>query len=390
MTPGAGISHNGRWIAFSSHAYNLIPNDTTCRYRVDRQIWFGHVRLADMDAGNVVPTGSRSHRQESRSGPRPPSTRGSDLRRRGLHTKDLRSSSGVHRRRDSRILRPPRLRPRVESRRSHRILHVGLEEVGRARRRLHPRSGYGRNRTRSTDQRLQKLSFAERYGPRDDLHDEQEESRACRRYRSLGRALLRARDRGPNLGVGGFERPDVPKPPDDRICVQGFCIPPAPSVAFLDRSGDVDQGPFRAADLIGGYLTPRPPLGDLYLTLDLATMPRTPTLAAATSGIVYGVSLVVDGERYEIRAASTGLGPNGETTADFGLFSCSGDVLGCTKVKDLDGGFGTTGERITFSVPAEDVGMGNDSIVSRSRAFAATGSFLGGALQTLDEAKPSR
>ncbi|MGH2754670.1 MAG: hypothetical protein ACRDLB_09560, partial [Actinomycetota bacterium] len=194
------------------------------------------------------------------------------------------------------------------------------------------------------------------------------------------------RDLGTELGIGGFGgTSDVP-PPEDRICIEGVCIPPSAPLTFNDRLADVDETvTARGANLIGGSIASRPTLGDLYAVLELESMPRTPALAAATAGLVYGMSFDIDGKPYEVRIVSTGLGLHGETTAAFGLFDCSGELL-CSKVTDLKGGFGTTGERIVFSLPLDALDLEGDSVVSDVKIFTALGSMFGGAVQTLDQA----
>ncbi|MGH2754546.1 MAG: hypothetical protein ACRDLB_08940, partial [Actinomycetota bacterium] len=199
------------------------------------------------------------------------------------------------------------------------------------------------------------------------------------------------RDRGSLVGTGGFggSPPDGSEPPDDRFCIEGVCIPPQVPLTFADELSDVDDVvSARGANLIGGSIASRPALADLYTVLELESMPRTPALAAATTGLVYGLSFEIGGKPYEVRVASTGLGPNGETTAEFGLFSCPPNKLLCTKVTDLKGGFGTTGERIVFSVPLDDLGIEDRSSISDVTAFTGLGSFIGGVTSGLDEAAP--
>lgn len=193
---------------------------------------------------------------------------------------------------------------------------------------------------------------------------------------------------GKALGVGGLGL-KLEDGEDDRFCIERSCIPPQAAVSFWSgpsiNLGKVLTG--SAADLIGGAIAYRPSLGDLYVKLELESMPRTPALAAATAGILYGMTFEVDGHPYEIRSVSTGLGAHGETTAVFGLFDCSTDELVCTKVKDLKGGFGTTGERITFSVPLEGLRVQNGSEILNVQAFTALGGYGAGATKILDSVR---
>ncbi|MGH2755654.1 MAG: TolB family protein [Actinomycetota bacterium] len=142
----------------------------------------------------------------------------------------------------------------------------------------------------------------------------------------------------------------------------------------------------QVGELLGARISYRPLLNDIYVVLELESMPRTPALAAVTAGAVYGMSFTLDGKAYEIRSASTGLGPNGKTTAAFGLFSCPDGAVLCTKVADLRGGFGTTGEGIVFSVPLDNLGVKDGSVISGVTAWTALGTFHGGATKSVDKA----
>ena len=194
-------------------------------------------------------------------------------------------------------------------------------------------------------------------------------------------------DLGDVLGIGGWGgSPSTSDPGDDlSICIEGTCVPPLGSVSFSGSSHSVDALlTARGANLEGGDVTYRPSSRDLYITLELETMPRTPALAAATAGLIYGASFEIDGQPYEIRAASTGIGSRGETTAAFGLFSCSTGSRSCTRMAALNGGFGTTGERITFSVPFSELHIQSGSALSNVKAFTALGSFLAGPTRTIE------
>lgn len=192
---------------------------------------------------------------------------------------------------------------------------------------------------------------------------------------------------GEPLGVGGLGGPSQePGAEDDPlICIEGSCIPPRAAVSLSGSPSEINAAlTERGADLIGGAIAYRPALGDLYVSLELESMPRSPALAAATAGVVYGMSFEAEGRSYEIRATSIGLGRRGETPAVFGLFSCaSGETL-CTKVADIKGGFGTTGERITFSVPLSKIEVEPGSHLTNVKGFTALSSYLGSPKAVLD------
>lgn len=198
-------------------------------------------------------------------------------------------------------------------------------------------------------------------------------------------------DLGPTLGGDIFEgsatEPDQSDEP--LICIEGTCIPPQASVSFSEATGSDlgDALTARGADVIGAAIAYRPALSDIFVSLELEAMPRTPALAAASAGILYGMTFEADGRPYEIMAASTGLGSRGETTAAFGLFSCaSSSEAPCTKVADINGGFGTTGERITFSVPLSGIDLETSgSQLTDVKVFTAFGSYLGVARSSIDQ-----
>jgi hypothetical protein len=133
--------------------------------------------------------------------------------------------------------------------------------------------------------------------------------------------------------------------------------------------------------LVAARMAFRPQLQDLYLRLDLQTMP---TVALANPAIVYGVDLTVDGARYEVRAA--GVGP---LVASFGLFRrTTGGVW--TKVADLHGGYGTTGQQVVFALPLRAIAAQNGTQISAVTAFTALGSYYAGAAHLLDQIELNR
>ena len=173
------------------------------------------------------------------------------------------------------------------------------------------------------------------------------------------------RDRGPVLGTGTTHVTLAGAP---RFGSTGLAT-------VTDPAADLDQiltG--QGGNLIGATLARRPQLGDLFVRLDLQDMPM---FAAANPALVYGLDLRVHGVRYEVRAAKTGV------DASFGLFRQ--DDLGLwTKVADLRGGYGTTGDEVVFSVPLQDLGLQNGGRLSHVDAFTALGSYDLGPVRILD------
>lgn len=190
------------------------------------------------------------------------------------------------------------------------------------------------------------------------------------------------RDRGSPLSVGELVHSGQ---------ARGFSLERIPDFAQTGIARIPDSGsdalPSKLGlghDLIEARVVHRPLLNDMYVVLELGAMPSTPTLAAATAGALYGASFTIDGVSYEIRAASSGVDARGMTTADLGLFACASPELSCHKLVDLRGGFGTSGERITFSVPLDNLAVKNGSVMSDFKAFSALGTYLAGATKVLD------
>ena len=185
-------------------------------------------------------------------------------------------------------------------------------------------------------------------------------------------------DRGLPVGTGPLGGPP-PKgqdpPPDDRICVTpDLCIPPAAAVSSPDEVDDLnDVMTQQGANLHGASLAYRPPSKDLFAAIELEHMP---TVIPGLSPIFYGLRFDVKDKSYEVRATSF-LG------GTFGLFDCT-DSLACTTVADLRGGYGTTGERVVFSLPLAEIGLENGGQLSDIEAFSAIGSYLTGATKVLD------
>lgn len=191
-------------------------------------------------------------------------------------------------------------------------------------------------------------------------------------------------DRGEALGVGELARSGRAA----RISMREAPAFSRIGVARLsdDRDDAAGSKIGTSGDLVGVQIVYRPDFDDMRIDLDLRSMPRHPLLAPATAGAVYGLSLSVDGRAYEVRAVSSAVGPGGELGPAFGLFSCGSGGPACTKVADLQGGFGTSGDLISFSVPLGSLQLGDGSEITDARAFAALGTYWGGPVSILDEA----
>jgi hypothetical protein len=97
------------------------------------------------------------------------------------------------------------------------------------------------------------------------------------------------------------------------------------------------------------------------------------------SPIFYGLRFGIEDRSYEVRATSL-LG------GTFGLFDCTHSPT-CTKVADLRGGYGTTGMRVVFLLPLEEIGLENGGQLKDVTAFSSLGSYLSGTTKILDQVK---
>lgn len=181
------------------------------------------------------------------------------------------------------------------------------------------------------------------------------------------------RDRGDLLGIGGLLT-------SGSLSVRG-------SKAFRSRgfysasdaTDDVSPAETRlGGNLIDASIAYRPTTNDLFGSLELEDMPAWPLGSSSTgSPLLYGLRFTSNDTRFEVRAASHAEGT-------FGLFDCSDGTITCTKVENLKGGFGTTGERVVFSLPLEEIGLENGGELSDVEAFTALGSYYAGPLKTVD------
>lgn len=177
--------------------------------------------------------------------------------------------------------------------------------------------------------------------------------------------FLRDRGRRVDAGLGGSPRPKQNPPGEDRICVEGVCIPPGAAVSSSDATDDLDEVlTEQGANLYGASLAYRPQYEDLFAVIELEYMPK---VIPGLSPIFYGLRLKVEGKSYEVRATSLDYGT-------FGLFECTNSPA-CTRVADLRGGYGTTGVRVVFSLPLAEIGIQEGGELSELVAFSGLGVY---------------
>jgi len=134
-------------------------------------------------------------------------------------------------------------------------------------------------------------------------------------------------------------------------------------------AADVDLG----LDLRAATVAYRAVTADLFVKLELN---RMPLYALASPAVVYTVDLAVHGTRYELRIGKTATGPS------FALYRADG--LGWTHVGDVKGGYGTTGEEVVAAVPLAALGAAHGGQVSQVSATSGFGAVATGVIDPID------
>lgn len=135
-------------------------------------------------------------------------------------------------------------------------------------------------------------------------------------------------------------------------------------------------------DLISARLVYRPALEDLFVVEDLEELDVHPNESHAASVVdesihLYGLRFRIADKQFEARSTST-LG------GTFELFECDDSYLTCTGIASLEGGYGTTGERVVFSLPLTLMDLENGGTLSHIVAFSGIGSHGTGAIKVID------
>jgi hypothetical protein len=129
------------------------------------------------------------------------------------------------------------------------------------------------------------------------------------------------------------------------------------------------------ANLVGATIALRSGSDDLFVREELEHLPAVRGLGVV-SPILYGLDFRADGVRYEVRAQH-------DIVDRFGLFRYD-DTVGWTKVADLTGGYGTTGQEVVFALPLRLLDPVDGGRLSHVRAFTALGAFDIGRARLLD------
>jgi len=175
-------------------------------------------------------------------------------------------------------------------------------------------------------------------------------------------------DRGAALGVGGLARSGA-------LAFAGASAFRTTGVVdAVDPTGevsaaDVDLG----LDLRAATVAYRAATADLFVKLELN---RMPLYALASPAVVYTVDLAVHGTRYELRVGKTATGPS------FALYRADG--VSWTRVGDVNGGYGTTGEEVVAAVPLAALGAAHGGHVSQVSATSGFGTVATGVIDPID------
>jgi len=203
------------------------------------------------------------------------------------------------------------------------------------------------------------------------------------------------RDRGLAAGVGGL----TARPGAGVVEVSGWAT--FSGAAVVDATDPAaDGGPGArdlGAELLGAGLVYRPERGDLLARFRLAAIPGArpyhpsvgtgarqyghlaPSLSGAP-GIVYTMELTRGSTRYEVRA--TRLRPGGSAEPVLSLWRCAPE---CVETATLEGSYGQTGDEVVVAVPLAAIGAAEGDAIGAVRARTGVGDADRGEVQPLDD-----
>jgi hypothetical protein len=161
----------------------------------------------------------------------------------------------------------------------------------------------------------------------------------------------------------------------------GSAVSVAQVLDVADRSSDVPALIRKeGGDIREVRLAFRPRTNDVFASLDLESLVHRPL-----PGMLYGLRFRAGGASYEVRAGRRVDASSGALSGRFGLWRCSGpNDVSCSEVTRLDGGYGTTGQAITFAIPLKALGGPTTSRLTDLSAYAALGTYEAGAVSRLD------
>jgi hypothetical protein len=197
------------------------------------------------------------------------------------------------------------------------------------------------------------------------------------------------RRRGPALGLAELhvERGS------DGLTVDGvgnFSGVVAASASDATGDGREELG----ADLSEVSVIVRPENEDLLVRLQVTRLPgvRTPSIKpsqpgaalpgiAGTPAVVHSLSFRLGGIAYELRSMRAGAAAAPPAAPFFALYRCE---AACLEVSRLAGGYGTTGAEIRVAVPFSALGVSGPATLTNLVASAGVGEAAAGIVHTLD------
>jgi Dockerin type I domain/WD40-like Beta Propeller Repeat len=177
-------------------------------------------------------------------------------------------------------------------------------------------------------------------------------------------------DRGASLGVIG----DTVTRDGNTLSVSGWATFSGAVISVATKpAGDMSLQEL-GADLVGASLTYRPESADLLVGVNLASLPGASGVGLPE--VLYALRFVVAGAHYELRASRSGTG------ADFALFQCD---PACVQLATLTGGIGTTGTEALISLARSALDISEGATLTQMQAFTALGDVANGAVTPLDQ-----
>lgn len=192
------------------------------------------------------------------------------------------------------------------------------------------------------------------------------------------------RERGPAVGAWDVS---VSSTQDELRVTGSVGFAGATFVSATDAATDAGpQAALAGAELTGATVTYRREMEDLLFRVPLDQLPGERLhLLGNVSGlpvILYGFEFTVGTTRFEVRATPLANGQADPFGARFRLMRCED---ACIEIARLSGGIGTTGEEVRFAVPLSGVGASEGMRLGELRAYSALADANGDPVSELDE-----
>ncbi len=181
------------------------------------------------------------------------------------------------------------------------------------------------------------------------------------------------RDNGPDVGVGDLEVSGS----GSAVNVSGWAsLSGAPVSASGDPVGDAPGSV--GGDIVAASITYRPEPEDLLLRMRLDSMPG---MFVAAPPMLYRWTLTAGTTAYEVRAVRMAASTDPSAEPHIALYRCT---PACVEVTRLAGSIGTTGPDVTVALPLGALGAQEGIMLSGISALADVGEPRAGSLGKLD------